>query len=80
MGLKSRRPPKKGAAGKKDKDDDVSTQATADTANSSDVSSVARSLEELKMGDVGESAADRLAAEGVIATFSQVRMRVFELW
>lgn len=74
MGLKSRRPPKKGAAGKKKDEDEVRTEATADTADSSDVSSVAKSLEELKMGDVGmETAADRLASEGVIATYSQVR-------
>jgi hypothetical protein len=72
MGLKSRRPPKKGAkGGKKGPEDDDATATTA-----SDTSSVAQGLDELRLDANGakkETAADRLANEGIIATFSQVR-------
>lgn len=70
MGLKSRRPPKKGALKKTGSTDDLSVTTAA---SSSSDASVVKSLQELRMADEGPSAADKLSSEGIIATYSQVR-------
>jgi hypothetical protein len=89
MGLKTRRPPKKEKGAKKaaqDAEEETKDAATASTAAETDTDSISteatqRGMEELKSGETGtvvgrrESLADRLSAEGIIATFSQVCIR-----
>jgi len=57
MGLKSKRPPKKGAKGKKKEEDDTKTVSTDQSSEGE---------------GTNPSAADQLAADGIIATYAQV--------
>lgn len=65
MGLKTRRPPKKGASAAKKKDEDTKTEATSETSSM-------LGLDNLRI-DEGPSAADKLSSEGIIATYARVR-------
>lgn len=71
MGLKTRRPPKKGTAAaaaskSKGKEEDATTVATSESGST-------LGLENLRCVDEVQSAADKLSDEGIIATCSRVR-------